>query len=164
MSETTTVELVPKDPFEIPANPRDIPRKVKGHIAFELRKAGAPYELIAERLGYSNPNSAERAVGRVLRNLHPPEDVKDVLNMELERLDALQLVAWRQAKEGNLAAIDRVLKIMERRSHYLGLDSKQSVTDTVVQNNTAIFIGGTEDEYVSALEQARSQATAAITA
>ena len=41
------------------------------------------------------------------------------------------LGVWKQAKDGHLGAIDRVLKIQERRAKLLGLDapSKVSIED-----------------------------------
>lgn len=51
---------------------------------------------------------------------HKAEDLREVENA---RLDRLLFVAYRQAvKDGNLAAIDRALRIMERRARLLGLD------------------------------------------
>lgn len=130
-------------------------------MAFELRKAGASYDLIAEKLGYASAKSAESSIRRVLSSKYEPDDVENVVMMELARLDSLQLVAWRRAKEGDLAAIDRILKIMERRSQYLGLD-KKAPNEGQVTNNTAIFIGGTEEEYIAQLKQAREQAVAML--
>lgn len=151
-------ELEPSDPFTLPVDVDKVPVGIKAHMAFELRKAGAPYELIAEKLGYASGKSAENSIRRVLRDKYDPDDVEDVVNMELARLDALQLVAWRRAKDGDLAAIDRILKIMERRSQYLGLDKKEPVSEGTVTHNTAIFIGGSEEEYVESLKNARKEA------
>lgn len=46
-----------------------------------------------------------------------------VQQMELQRLDKLWSVAYEQAEAGDLQAVDRCLKIMERRSSLLGLDA-----------------------------------------
>jgi hypothetical protein len=50
------------------------------------------------------------------------EDVETIRDIEVQRLDALFLVSFGQAREGNLQAIDRCLRIMERRANLLGLD------------------------------------------
>ena len=155
-------ELVPEDPFELPDDPSSLPKGMRAQMAFELRKAGASYELIAEKLKYASAKSAEGAIRHRLKNMYKPDDVEEVVNMELARLDSLQLVAWRRAKDGDLGAIDRILKIMERRAQYLGLDKKEAVHEGSTVNNTAIFIGGTEEEYVEQLKQAREQATKMI--
>lgn len=158
----STHELVPEDPFVIPDDPSQVPVGIKAHMAFQLRKAGASYELIASKLGYANPKSAEGAIRNRLKNMYKPDDVEEVVMMELARLDALQLVAWRRAQDGDLKAIDRILKIMERRASYLGLDKKEPVHEGASIHNTAIFIGGTEEEYVEQLKQAREQAVTMI--
>lgn len=155
----STTELVPNDPFQLPDDPSQVPVPIRAQMAFELRKAGASYELIAEKLNYANAKSAESAIRSRIKGMYKPDDVEEVVHMELARLDELQLVAWRRAKEGDLAAIDRILKIMERRAQYLGLDQKQPSNEGSVTNNTAIFIGGTEEEYIDQLKQAREQAT-----
>jgi hypothetical protein len=155
----STIEVAPEDPFVVPDDMSKVPIGHRAQMAFELRKAGASYELIAEKLGYSNAKSAESSIRRVLASKYKPEDVEEVVQLELARLDALQLIAWRRAKDGDLSAIDRILKIMERRAKYLGLDTSEPQNDGNVTNNTAIFIGGTEKEYIEQLRQAREQAT-----
>lgn len=90
--------------------------------ALELRKAGATYEQIAEQLDYDNRGSAWKAVDAALKEI-TAEPAAEVRQLELERLDALLLSLWKQARGGNLGAVDRVLRLMERRSKYLGLDS-----------------------------------------
>lgn len=89
--------------------------------ALELRKAGVTFATIAEQLGYRGPSGAYRAVMSALRKtLQEPAD--EVRKMETERLDALLLALWSQAKSGNQGAIDRTLKVMERRAKLWGLD------------------------------------------
>ena len=154
----SSTELVPDDPFVIPDDLDSLPKGYKAQMAFELRKTGASYELIADKLSYASAKSAESAIRRVLNDKYKPDDVEEVVQMELARLDALQLIAWRRAKEGDLSALDRILKIMERRAKYLGLDTAEPQSQGSVTNNTAIFIGGTEEEYVAQLKEAREQA------
>jgi hypothetical protein len=154
----SSTELVPSDPFKIPDDLSSLPKGHRAQMAFELRRAGASYQLISEKLGYASAKSAENSVRARLKGMYKPDDVEDVVEMELARLDALQLVAWRRAQEGDLAAINSILKIMERRSSYLGLDKKEAVHEGPVLHNTAIFIGGTEEEYIQQLKQARDQA------
>ena len=157
-----TSEITPEDPFVIPDDLSNLPKGHKAQMAFQLRQAGASYELIAEKLNYATAKSAESSIRRVLNARYKPDDVEEVVQMELARLDALQLIAWRRAKEGDLSAIDRILKIMERRAKYLGLDTTEPQNQGAVTHNTAIFIGGTEEEYVEQLKQAREQAVGMI--
>lgn len=88
------------------------------------------------------------------------EPADELRSLELERLDRLLLGVWSQAAKGNQGAVDRALKIMERRARLLGLDAptKQALdgdlTVTVVRDqhepkrndpHTATPPGATED-------------------
>lgn len=90
--------------------------------ALQLRQAGVAYEDIAQRLGYSGRSSAWRSVMSALKQtLQEPAD--EVRTLELERLDRMLLGLWPQAVHGNQGAVDRALRIMERRAKLLGLDA-----------------------------------------
>lgn len=89
--------------------------------ALELRRAGVTYDVIAERLMYANKGGAHKAVQRALkRTLQEPAD--ELRALELDRLERLQVAVWPKAMRGDVASIDRVLRIAERRSKLLGLD------------------------------------------
>lgn len=108
---------------------RKLEAKEKQRQALELRKAGATYEVIARQLGYAAPVGAEHAVKAALKTLLQ-EPAEEVRKLELERLDALLIKMYSDATRGNQGAVDRVLRIMERRARLLGLDApvKQDVT------------------------------------
>lgn len=108
-----------------------ISRQERRARALNLRKAGASYELIATQLGYSSKSLAYRDIKTAIAAI-TAEPAKDVLALELERLDALLLGQWSAATQrggGDPRAVDRVLKIMARRSAYLGLDAQAGPGD-----------------------------------
>lgn len=49
----------------------------------------------------------------------------EVLQLELQRLDLLLKVHMPKALEGDLDSFDRVIRIMDRRAKYLGLDAPE---------------------------------------
>lgn len=49
-----------------------------------------------------------------------------MLTLELLRLDELTAAVWPAAQQDNLRAVDTLLRIMGRRSKYLGLDASES--------------------------------------
>lgn len=101
---------------------RSLLRVERQRQILELRKGGASYDQIAKATGLAGRSSARREFQLALQKVIE-EPAKEVLALELSRLDSLVLALWQQAKTGNVAAIDRVLKIMERRASYLGLDA-----------------------------------------
>jgi len=113
-----------------PTAQRRIEAKERALKALELRKKGVRYEQIAQQLGYTNRGNAHKAVMKELELLAKEcrEEAAQVRDLELQRLDALYLVAWKAIAEGSdLGAIDRCLRIMERRAKLLGLDAAEKV-------------------------------------
>jgi hypothetical protein len=109
-----------------------IKKREKSVRALELRKAGVSYEMIAQQLGYSNRTSAHRAVSKLL-DATEKEVVTDLREMELRRLDDLFRSMYPVALKGNFQAVDRCLKIMERRSKIAGLDAPEKTQSDVRQ-------------------------------
>ena len=111
-------------------SPRRLTAAERQRQALELRKAGVTFETIATQLGYRNRSGAYKAVMSALRRtLQEPAD--EVRRLELERLDALLLALWSQARQGHQGAIDRCLKIAERRAKLLGLDAPAQIDAAV---------------------------------
>lgn len=89
--------------------------------ALRLREDGASYDQIAKTTKVSRRQAwldVQDALKEVTR-----EPAEEVLKLELARLDMLFLTAMARVREDrNLKAIDTALRIMDRRSRYLGLD------------------------------------------
>lgn len=114
-------------------SPKAIKAAEMGLRALELRKAGATYETIAQMLGYSSKATAFNAVTRIMSQ-SKREATKEAFEMELRRLDDLMMTLWPLARAGdNMAAIDRVLRIMERRAKLLGLDAPEQSQQQIQQ-------------------------------
>jgi len=115
--------------------------------ACRLRTNGATYRQIADQLGYADESSAWKAVDRALRAT-VAEPAAKVRMIELARLDLLFAEAYRVMRAEHvvvsngrvvmdpadptkplrddgptLAAIDRLVKIGERRARLWGLDA-----------------------------------------
>lgn len=124
--------------------------------ALDLRKSGHSYRQIAEALRGSegvsakyNEPAAHKDVADELARLRElsAETAKDVLELELTRLDAMILVLWPQVEKGDQFAIDRVLKIQDRRARYLGLDEANELNlnvrdDAGIENTLQRKLGG----------------------
>lgn len=122
----------------------------------QLRKAGATYREIAqaaiEKFGLDAlPDSwghryAHKDVARELEHLRSDvrETARDVLVLELQRLDDLLKALWPLAarKNPDYKAVDRVLRLMERRAKLLGLDEPDTLK---LQTDEPIVIKWPED-------------------
>jgi uncharacterized small protein (DUF1192 family) len=118
--------------------------------AVSMRIAGADFDTIAEKLGYADRASAHKDITRALETavLEQTAAVEIHRAEELQRLDALLAEAWTVLKRQHvtvshgriikddfdepilddgptLSAIDRILKIQERKAKFLGLDAPQ---------------------------------------
>jgi|SRR5215813_5942998 len=96
--------------------------------ALRLRQSGHTFAKIAAALGYSDPACARDAVLAALRD-NVTEPNAEMRSLELARLDTLHGALWTKALGGDLGAIDRILKLMERRAKILGLDAPPKAPD-----------------------------------
>ena len=117
---------------------RGRPDRVRGiereEQALELRRAGASYREIARSLSISLRTAhsvVQRGIGRHIAAV--AEQGEHVLALELDRLDRLLRAVWPQAIQGQPQAIDRALRIIERRSAFLGLDAPRKLASTTVE-------------------------------
>lgn len=99
--------------------------------ALELRKKGRSYRQIGEELGVSEKR-AFQYVKESLEKLTALEKTtaEELRLLEGERLDAIQDGLFEKAMAGDLWAVDRYIKLAERRAKLLGLDApvKNEVT------------------------------------
>lgn len=160
----------PEPPIQPKKNGPQGKRKARAVLARErmmravmLRKAGATFEQIGEELGVTKVR-AFQMVDQYLKELH--EQTREVAvslkAMEMMRLDEMQLHLWAIATSTangfaeRMQAMDRVLKIMERRAKYENLDQIPEATVNIKTETrkvmAPILAGATTEE----LEQMRS--------
>lgn len=137
---------------------RRVSAKIRQDRALALRIAGATFDQIARtplgpddpRTLYSSRQRAHEAVHKALKELKAESDGKteELRALELARLESMQVSLWPSTRpsrhvtceecghtlfrEVDQGAIDRVLKIMERRSKYQGLDASDQNDDRMV--------------------------------
>lgn len=80
----------------------------------EMRRAGVTFDVIAERL-HITAKSAKALFDTALGSYDPAYTAA----LEADRLDRLHLAVWPAAARGDVQAVDRVLKISERRDKVL---------------------------------------------
>lgn len=119
--------------------PRLIATCERRTFVLDLRKRGVTYDRIAlatiahfgaDNLpsGFDSLYAAKdvmRAIDKLNREIN--EDVDAIRTLELERLDRMFMEMYGQAIQGVAGAVDRCLRIMERRSKLLGLDKPPEI-------------------------------------
>ncbi|MFD9764733.1 hypothetical protein ACFWXI_14520 [[Kitasatospora] papulosa] len=126
--------------------------------AARLRARGLTYQQIADELGWTSRGDAHHAVQRALEAT-VKEAADEVRAIELDRLDTLYVAAMDVLERQHvtvsngrvvslneeplpddgpvLAAIDRLLKIQERRSKLLGLDAPSKAAISITPDRLA---------------------------
>jgi transcriptional regulator len=92
--------------------------------ALRMRQSGLSYRAIGRALEISHVQ-AWKDVNAVIEQLQKDnlEEAKKVKAIEIARLDVALEAIWEKVEAGDPIAIDRMIKIMERRSRYEGLDA-----------------------------------------
>jgi len=125
--------------------PEKVPAAIRRERTLELRASGRSIRSIADELKISK-SQVQRDIEKELKAA--AEGRKKIagliIDLELAKLDALEEKAWEHITDGELSAIDRVLRAMERRAKLLGLDKTGEAGDT-----------GSLDDLVAAIEQMR---------
>src|SRR5271165_4501149 len=80
---------------------------------------GEPIDEVAAREGLSLKRARERVAAVVARRA--PEPTEYFVAVQIARLNEAMLIAYGAMKDGNLAAVDRVLKITREYDRYHGL-------------------------------------------
>lgn len=150
-------DLAEEEPTE---RPRAYQRQ---RAAWNLYVSGASEQQIKDRLGYKTLAVVRAALSREAKRhmAYRDDEIRALRDLELRRLDALQMTLWDHATGANddegrpsLPAIDRVLKIMQHRAALLGLDSQPAASDgaSTVTNN--VLVVGADASYVDDLRRA----------
>jgi len=99
--------------------------------ALELRTLGLSYRQIGEQLGVSK-TVAYKHVLKAIETLENEsrEDARVNRRLDLERLDWIIREAMKQSLKGDLQAMDRIMKAIDRRARIYGFNAPQKVAHT----------------------------------
>ncbi|WP_461152340.1 hypothetical protein [Saccharopolyspora tripterygii] len=112
------------NPASSPASPQNVANTQRRERALQLRLSGATFQQIADELGYTDKTAAYKSIRHALDRIGR-EEAQELFDLDLARLDRLLMAVWPQAMKGDLFAVDRALKIMERRARMVGYDGVQ---------------------------------------
>ena len=123
---------------------RDIREQDRAELAskaLEMRRRGASYEAIAKAIGYADRSGAKKLINwayeQTLR-----ENVEEARELELQRCDRLQERMEEFLEAGELAAGDRIAKLIELRCKIQGVFAPTK-TEVTGKDGGAIEVGPT---------------------
>lgn len=120
-----------------------------------LRRQGASIADIARTLDIAE-RTARNDLTAILTSVRDTFDARETMMLELERLDRMQLAVYNDAINGDDKKIATVLKIMERRSKYLGLDAepeRDTNSPVTVVVNPQLFPPAVQDRLAAQAEE-----------
>lgn len=129
----------------------------------ELRRTGETWDRIARAIGYANAGGAYKAYKRaIVRTLQQPTD--ELRDIEIDRLDRLQRAYWKKAIDGDLKSADFVLKVINKRGEFLGLDAPQKIQAEVITYDGNGDIDGDIERIIKLLDKMDQSSTIQVEA
>jgi hypothetical protein len=124
---------------------------------YHLRLGGLSFEEIADRNNMTVDMAMTLYRDRVMAaaKIFGTDDRQMIKQLELDRLDALQQSYWHDATEGDLKSAEFVLKIIGTRIKLEGMEQLSAATPSDVAR--VLIVGGSQQEFVAALQQGRAQ-------
>ena len=124
--------------------------------ALALRRGGMSYRMIADRLrgkdgvpdNYAHTTAYKDVMAMLTEETEHQRELADqIRELELQRLDAMLMGLWNDAQRGNHGAVDRVLRISERRAKLLGLDApvRTDITSDGEPMNVRVILRANDD-------------------
>ena len=125
----------------------------KARTAYELMLGGKSQSEIADILGFEHHQDVQRMLTERFKHdasFISEMERKELLSLEMLRLDALQAAVWPAAMMGDPKSVDSAVRIIATRAKISGLEQ----VDPVVQKNLVLVMGEKEEDYIAALKAA----------
>ena len=149
-------KTVDKTPTSRPSTRKHEAEWERATTAYQLRLGGKLPSEIAEIMGIT-PAEVSRLYAEKFSydaSYLTDSERKDILAMELARLDALQAAVWPAAMMGDPKSVAEARSTIMARAKLTGLE----LADPVVQKNLVLVMGEKESDYIAALKATGSSA------
>lgn len=145
-------------------NPMGQPTVVPSAVATEGERAyrcylnrvgGMSWSQIAEAEGYPNAAAAHADVARYMteaKALIAESSMRDMLTLEVARLDAMQASFWGQALKGHVPSGRMVLDVIKIRAAMVGLDPEK-MGEAAQAARTVVISTDTESGFIEDLKR-----------
>jgi hypothetical protein len=153
----------------MPDKPEMMPVDIdKDQTIYALYMAGHTPYAIARQLTVDEKTKwtsamVQEVVSRVGQDnlARTQEQLVYAAQLDLDRIDALIQVLWPQAKDGNLAAIDRISALTKRRAELLGLDAPDVKLSLTMGGPDAVDLSALSDDELRQYRDLQRKASSA---
>ena len=117
-----------------PTAPRKVTAAERRLKAVELRTGGLSLQQIAEKLGVKKQSVHSMLTVAMAETAKLTNETAEILRLrENERLDVAQAAIWGAVMNGDIQAVQALIKLMARRAAMNGLDAptKQEIAQTI---------------------------------
>jgi len=111
--------------------------------AAEMRIQRYSWDTIAQTLGYKNGDTARKSIRRYTQRF-PMDSIEELRQSELEGLDIAEVALADRIREGDIKAIEAMLKIKQHRARLAGLytetpDTALDAELLLIQTTTSVL-------------------------
>ena len=125
---------------------------------YQARIGGKSWDEIAKEERYPSAMACKADVTRYTaeaRSLVAENSMRDMLNLEIARLDAMQVAFWGQAQMGHVPSGRMVLDVIKTRAAFMGLDPEKMRESA--QASRTVIIPNNDADYVRRLQEAAGE-------
>jgi len=122
---------------------------------YQARVGGKSWEEIAQEEKYPSAAAAKADVTRYMneaKSLIAETSMRDMLTLEVSRLDALQVAYWSQAMMGHVPSGRMVLDVIKARAAMVGLDPEK-MGEAAAAARTVVISTDTERGFIEDLQR-----------
>lgn len=120
-----------------------------------MRVDGYSWEQIAQVEHYPSAGAAKYDVDRYLdegKALVVESSQREMLALEVARLDSLQLALWKKAMGGHVQSVNAIVNIVMNRARLVGMDANRPGEDANTPRTLVVPVDG--EGFLQALQQA----------
>lgn len=141
------------EPIAVPAD--IVTEAERAYRCYQMRIGGMAWSEISILENYPSPGAAKYDVDRYMaeaKALVVEASARDMLTLEVHRLDALQHAMWDAAMAGDTRSGSLVMGIIINRAKLIGLDPEKMADDA--DRARTVVIPMEEQAYMAALQKA----------
>ena len=150
------------DPIAVPAD--IVTAAERAYRCYMARVGGQSWAEIAEQEQYPSARACQYDVDRYTKeamSLVVESSAREMLTLEVARLDALQHALWLSAMTGHVPSATFCLNVVINRAKLIGLDPDRMGAE--LNSSRTVVVPQAEDDFLQTLKDAAGEASPAVT-